>query len=490
MSVDYPQLTPYGLHDRVLDFDTLSMYEKYPPYNKDGKIIDWNVVQFMIELGYVFDYSTLEWYVLMSDGLYYSSSEDEVKRDIMRYLSRKTPKTDYNIPTTSVKNIAERLKAVSQANLKRKFDDFILEHPEYDVKDWEVPEYLPKYLIPVRNGLINPVNMELIPHCAYTIQHNVYNFNYRKMSEDEILNHPAYEDYAKIIPDIETLHYFLWYVGRTLFSNDLDRILFLLYGRAGTGKSTLSRGILRILNSEGLPVQASQVDTTDKFFTSSLVGKRLLVIDELTNTSGLWNDAFLKQLSGGTSQFLVQKKYKDAYVSDLQCKIMMIGNTYPPVKIDNAMLDRWAIIPCNERQPSDIRDRVVMDDYLNWLFNAAYYFYVVKHPHKYVKSLSELRTKIMMAELDRYRDTDPFIIWIKERFGIDEVTTEVVQQCIEYQHSQEVFEDYQTTLSRNGNKPLGKNTFYTKLYEEYDLKIVTITPSKQTSYRGFRITSK
>ena len=489
MSLDYSELKPYGVHD-LLDFDTLAMYDEFYPYNKDGKIIDWNVVQFMLKLGYVFDYSTSDWYVLFSDGLYYPSSEDEVKRDIMRYLSGKTPKKENNISTTSVKNITERLKAVSQANLKRKYEDFIIEHPEYEVKDWEIPEFMPNVLIPVRNGLINPVNMELIPHCAYLIHHNVYNFNYHKLSEDEILTHPAYDIYAGIIPDPDTLKYFLWYVGRSLFSDDLDRILFLLYGRGGTGKSTLSRGILKILGNEGLPVQASQIDGKDKFFTSSLDGKKLLVIDELTNTSGLWNEAFLKQLSGGTSWFLVQKKYKDAYMTDLQCKIMMIGNTYPPVKIDNAMLDRWAIIPCNERQSSDVRNLVVTDDFLNWLFNAAYYFYVVKHPHKSVKTLSELRTPLMVAELVRYRDTDPFIIWIKDYLGIDEITVEIVQQCLEYRRSQDVFDNYRDTLERNGNKPLGRNNFYTKLYEDYDLEVMTISPNKETSYKGFRKLSK
>jgi len=489
LEVDYPQLNPIGVHD-LLDFDTLALYgEEYYPYNKDGKIIDWNVVRFMLKLGYVFDYITMEWYVLLSDGLYYLSSEDEVKRDIMRFLSWKTPKTDYNIPTTSVKNIAERLKAVSQATLKRKFDDLVVEHPEYEVKDWEVPEFMPHTLIPVRNGLINPITMELLPHCAYLIHHNVYNFKYRKMSEDEILNHPAYDTYAEIIPDPETLHYFLWYVGRVLFSDDLDRILLLLYGRGGTGKSTLSRGILKILGDEGLPVQASQIDAKDKFLTSSFDGKKLLVIDELTNTSGLWNEAFLKQLSGGTSRFLAQKKYKDPYMTDLQCKIMMIGNTHPPVKIDNAMLDRWAIIPCDKRQPPEVRNLVVTDDYLNWLFNAAYYFYVVKHPHK-DKNLPDLRTEVMMREVNRYRDTDPFIIWIKDFLGIDEITPEIVQQCLEYQRSQEVYDNYRDTLERNGNKPLGRNNFYSKLYEDYDLEVTTITPSKETSYKGYRKVSK
>ena len=138
MSLDYSELNPYGVHD-LLDFDTLAMHDEFYPYNKDGKIIDWNVVQFMLKLCYVFDYSTSDWYVLFSDGLYYPSSEDEVKRDIMRYLSRKTPKKENNIPTTSVKNITERLKAVSQAILKKKYEDFIIEHPEYEVKIGKYP---------------------------------------------------------------------------------------------------------------------------------------------------------------------------------------------------------------------------------------------------------------------------------------------------------------------------------------------------------------
>lgn len=465
------QLNPYGISD-LTDFETLSKdHDEYYPFSpQTNAIIDEKVVSFMLRLGYVYDYDVSSWFKLNYDGLYDKIPEELVKRDILSFLSRRAP-SNVNIPLKNRDAILERLRVDSYSkSCAEKFEDFSINHDEYYVPPYhEYAEYIGDCLIPVKNGLINPATMELLPHCAYLLHHNVYNFDYEKLTEEEIFDHPAYEDYSRIIPDKDTLHFYLWWVGMVLFSPEIPRLWLFFYGNAGTGKTTLSLGLLKILSQKALPLTANMFKS--RFITSSFVNKQLIVVDEMSNSEGLWDEGLIKQLTGGTARFTIEEKYKSPRDVNLTAKLLFIGNSYPILKQDNAIIDRFFIIPCKNKQEKTIRDLIVSDDYLNWLFNAAYHFYVVKHPHKYVKSLSELKTQLMLDEQAHYTDTDGFNSWMKDYLGVDILTVDAVKTGLIRQPSRDVYNNYNMFIQDAGGKPLTKMKFNTRLRLEYSLII-------------------
>lgn len=485
----YEKLNPYGVND-LSDFDTLAQSDEYYPYTQNGIIIDEKVVFFMLRLGYVYDRTAGGWFVLDFDGLFHPTTEEQVKIEIMRFLDKRAP-TGVNIPLKSVDGIYSRLKACSyDRSCLRKWENFILNHDEYEIPyGFDGCEFMPNGLIPVRNGLINPATMQLLPHCAYLLHHTIYNFDYRKLSEDEILCSPERDTYSKIIPDNATLDLFLWWAGMVLFSPDLPRILMVLYGTGGTGKTTLSLGLSEILT----PNKRLQLNLTNfknsRFMTGGFVDKQLVVIDEMSNSNGLLDDSLFKQLTGGTSDFVIEEKYKQPRNVSLSAKFLLIGNNYPQFIQDTAIYDRLFIISCAIKQDKSIRDCVLENGHLNWLFNAAYYYYVVKHPQTDVNSLSELKTPQMLVDLDRYRDTDMFVSWIKDCLGIDDVTIETVQQGLNRWKSKDVYKNYQDYVLDEGGKPLSAPKFNQKLYQEYGLEKKTIRGIDGT-YKGYSIVSK
>ena len=332
MTLNYASLKPYGLDDLV-DFSELIKSDDYYPFTKEGSIIDEKVVSFFIRMGYVYDSVTEKWYLLNFDGLYHPIRDERVFLDIMIFLDHHARKNSFNISINNQKSIYERLRAVSMPILDKKRDDFITSHDDYCLNMGN-PDF-----IPVQNGLINPDTMELLPHCAYFLYPNPLGFNYRKLTPDEILYSPVYDEYLGILPDKETLNLFLWWVGMVLFSPELPRVIMFLYGQGGTGKTTLSLGLSKILTSVGFTELNIQSMKTP-FFTSSFVNKKLIVMDEMSSSGGLLDDSLFKKLTGGNPVFTIQEKYKNPRNEILRAKTMMMGNTYPTFIQDSAIIDR------------------------------------------------------------------------------------------------------------------------------------------------------
>lgn len=442
----------------------------------------------MLRLGYVYDASVDNWFVRDGDCLFVPITKDAVKSQIMRFLHKRAP-SGINIPLRNCDSILERLRSCSyEISCFDKFDSFLIQHDEYNIPyQFDGWEFMPNSLIPVRNGVINPATMELLPHCSYLLHHTVYDFYYRKLSVDEVLSSPERDIYKMIIPDDDTLDLFLWWVGMVLFSRELPRMFVFLYGTGGTGKTTLSLGLSKILTPNKCLQLNYSMYKQSRFMTGGFVDKQLVVIDEMDE--GTRDTSLIKQLTGGTSNFVIEEKYKQPRNVALMSKILLIGNSYPSYQQDTAFLERCFIIGCSEKQDSSIRQLVLTDESLNWLFNAGYYYYVVKHPQTNVKTLSELRTAKMLVDLDNYRDSDPFVYWIKERLGTDEITIEGVQSYLERRCGTDVYKDYQMTVNEMGGKALGVQKFNTKLRQEYGLEYKTLRGIDKI-YKGYKIIPK
>lgn len=157
---------------------------------------------------------------------------------------------------------------------------------------------------------------------------------------------------------------------------------------------------------------------------------------------------------------------------------MMMGNSYPSLIQDTGVIDRTFIIPCFKEQDKGIGDIVTTDEALNWLFNAAHHFYVVEHPHTKVRHLTELRTPIMIRELEKYRSIDSFNYWLKDYINLDILDVRTVQCTLDGVSSDNIFKNYQQFVDYIGGKSLNKQKFLQRLRLEYKLV------SKSTHRRG------
>ena len=480
MTLIYDVLKPYGVDD-LADFDALLKNDEFYPFSKDGRVIDEIAVKFFLKLGYVFDVDNGHWYLLNRDALYYEIREERVYSDIIIFLDHFAKRNGFNFYPNNTKSIFERLKNVSYYYLDRKREHFLNEHDDYDVGYGNLP------LIPVLNGVFNPNTTELLPHSAYILNHDVLGFNFKKLSWDDIRYCDTWDAYAGILPDEETLRYFLWWVGLVLFSNYLPRVILFLYGMPKTGKTTLSLGLSDILTKKRFITFDNEM-TKSKHFTSLFLGKDLVICDEMSSNNGLWDDSTFKKLAGGGSTLTIEPKYKQAYNVDVHCKLMLMGNSYPPVAIDEAIIDRLAIIRCDKVQHQSIVGRIRSEEGLNWLFNAAYHFYVEEHPHTAVDDLSQLKTKSMREELEFYRNTDNFIFWIRECLDID-IDKETVQNRLLKQPCIDVFNNYKSYSEETGSKPLSQKSFNARLRLEYGLigGPVRNPQLKDGVFRGYKL---
>jgi len=469
-------LKPYGVADLV-DFDTLLKNDEFYPFSKEGDISQEKVVDFFLKMGFVYNSDYGKWYQLGYDGLYHEIREESVNHYIMIFLDHHARKNGFNFPTFTLKNIYERLKGTSYHELETKRDRFLTDHDEYCLS-WDNPEF-----IPVMNGLIHPESMELLPHCAYYLYPYVFGFNYTKMTEEEIRFSPFWDIYADILPDTETLEYYLWWAGMVLFSEEMPRLILFLYGDSGTGKTTLSLGLTTILTS----YKYTQLDNSmmkSEFITSTFVNKKLIVCDEMPQTGGLWDDSLFKKLAGGNPVFTINPKHKQLFNAPLNCKLMLMGNSYPPLTIDNAVLDRIHIIPCNKKQDQSIRNLITSNEGLNWLFNASYLFYVEKHPHKNVNKLSDLKTKIMLEEQEKLYEMDGFIFWLKDYLGVSDLNREMVRESDRLigVPVSTVYNHYKEYTRDTGGSPLSNRQFNLKLRSNYG--IVSKPMRDSTRYEG------
>jgi hypothetical protein len=145
----------------------------------------------------------------------------------------------------------------------------------------------------------------------------------------------------------------------SLFHENADQQQYMwLFGDGRNGKGTLQRFMEKLMG----PAYITKVTPDkrgDKFWTSTLIGKRLVGLPDCDNsefpTTGLF-----KMLSGGDS-VPIERKSKDGYSIKLNCKFVFSSNEKPQLTSQASDLRRAIYI---ELEPIGVEPDGEYEDYL------------------------------------------------------------------------------------------------------------------------------
>lgn len=125
----------------------------------------------------------------------------------------------------------------------------------------------------------------------------------------------------------------------SLFFAESDRHQYVwMHGQGGNGKGAITR-LLQDLLGPSYRAEDANV-SSDKFFTSGLLGMRLVVFPD-SNNSGFVRSGLFKSITGG-DPVRVERKNKDSFTSFLTCKLMFLSNLQP--EVSGQMADRRRVI--------------------------------------------------------------------------------------------------------------------------------------------------
>ena len=140
-------------------------------------------------------------------------------------------------------------------------------------------------------------------------------------------------------------------VGYTLTGLSNQDVLFLVYGRPGSGKNTFVETIVQALGtdeyagtltSEILAANDGKSSSTDLYFLAELRGKRMIWVDELPETERLKENK-VKQLTG-SSTIQARSPGEKPFTFKAQGKLWITTN-HRPMITDDAMWRRLRPIP-------------------------------------------------------------------------------------------------------------------------------------------------
>lgn len=436
--------------------------EPYFPIDKKGNLIQKPIVKFIEKRGYFFDLNSENWYILMSDGLYHETDEKMMRTEIYKLLRHNTPE-DLNITTNFVNSIVDQVKSSSNNHtLQLKFEEFLYTE---NGMNYDIPLGYDGELIPMKNGILNTSNMELLPNCGYLFFPCPYNIEYSPIPEGDLFASIYYDTYLDIITDPETLNFYLWWVGMVLFSETPEQLVLFLYGRGGTGKSSLASAVSYLLGSER--VSHAGIDIlSNPHGTAILENKRLNVSDETEkgNYSGL--EGIIKNISGEET-ITINPKNRPAKTIKNTVNLLFLGNSFLDCDMSDAgLMRRIKVIECDKIQKwEDNIPKLLKDnEFLNWLFNVAHYQWI-KNKNVSPDDLISLKMRDWFNNVLSYSG---FNSWIFEYCG--SLDDEIVKDKIKGEIYPDLYRNYRDYVEELGCSPLIKKKFAEKLYINYRLK--------------------
>lgn len=451
---------------------------EFNPISDDGKTLIYSkVVNFLSRRGYIFDQRFSNYYKLELDGIYYPSDLHTIKNEI--YTLVRVNRPTFNVESKHVASILSEFQAESNLlYLDKKFYEFLATEKgiEYDF------DYIQKQngyqLIPVLNGLFNPCwesdgyPFTLLPHCGYYFPPegtNTYDLEFVPIPESEIYTKFEYEDFLTILGDKETVTFFLWWAGAVLFSYPFRLPIFvLLYGRGGTGKTSLANCLLSILGkSGGTAGLSSLIDNRSK---ACLIGKKLNLSSEMEGKYDKRLLSSIKDITGGTS-ITVDPKFKPT-IEISPPALIFTGNVFPEVDTsDTGVMRRACVINCStDLEDTGIDWPLLMSDneHKNWLFNASYYVW-----SKYRNSTPySMKSKSMLDIETRMSLFNPFSNWVDSQF--ETIDKKLVGKKIVGWTLSDLYERYYSHVYDMFGKPMSKYKFSEKVQNDFNLKLAPV----------------
>jgi len=258
--------------------------------------------------------------------------------------------------------------------------------------------------------------------------------------------------------DADLIDYVQQTVGLASIGKVYQEALIIAYGEGSNGKSTFWNTISKVLGSYSGAISADALTVGCKRNVkpemAELKGKRLVIAAELEEGMRL-NTSIVKQLCS-TDEISAEKKYKDPFKYEPTHSLVLYTNHLPRVGAnDDGTWRRLIIIPFNAKiqRTSDIKN---YSDYLVKNAGGAILTWIIEGAKKAIENNCKLKApKVVLDAIEQYRSNNDWLsIFIEDCCEVDRTFT---------QKSGELYQEYRSYCSRNGEYARSTTDFYSAL---------------------------
>lgn len=258
--------------------------------------------------------------------------------------------------------------------------------------------------------------------------------------------------------DADLINYVQQTVGLAAIGKVYQEALIIAYGEGSNGKSTFWNTISKVLGSYSGAISADALTVGCKRNVkpemAELKGKRLVIAAELEEGMRL-NTSIVKQLCS-TDEISAEKKYKDPFKYEPTHSLVLYTNHLPRVGAnDDGTWRRLIIIPFNAKiqRTSDIKN---YSDYLVKNAGGAILTWIIEGAKKAIENNCKLKApKVVLDAIEQYRNNNDWLsIFIEDCCEVDRTFT---------QKSGELYQEYRSYCSRNGEYARSTTDFYSAL---------------------------
>lgn len=463
------RLEPYGC-----GFVGLLDIASYNPLFDDNRPKYSVFVKYLGDSGFVYDpYSKRVYAYDPFLGTYDECDESRLK-NLIYYLWRIKTDGNFNLLARDVHSIVEQFKSTFHIDdLRLLFKEFQTKHPEYEKSTFLPVDGLllnipnKHDIFPFRNGLFNSEFEEIIPHCRYNFVTIPYDHDFDLLSKDDLFKSEIKDNYLSIFSDVDTLKYFIYWVGQLLFEKRPLPCFLNFVGRGSTGKTLISSILCEILGRK----RSTTVKLTDLMDThgfSIVENKDLLVCNESESVKSATN--MIKELVG--QPFIqINPKYRDLREIESSCRLIVCGNKYLDVDVtDSGIKRRIRII--RFRNHLDLEFGKYLYDNLSskygkdWLISCAYYCW----KDSWFKTEENMQSLSMKDEFNTMIKFDPLNEWLLSCCD-GSLDKDVVGRKFHKRNRKDVYDDFCAYCYNNlGDKPLKMVQWNKKMSVDYDLE--------------------
>lgn len=229
-------------------------------------------------------------------------------------------------------------KANVHFKLTRRFVDETIEHikratlhrrSEFDKNKW---------IINVKNGLLDIWTLELKPHDP-----GYLSIIQLPVEWDPQAYCPRWDKFISEIVEPEDAKVLQEFVGYTLLRDCRYQKALMLVGSGANGKTTFLKVIIRMLGIHNLSFRSLHELTTNRFATADLYGKLANIYDDLSAETISNTGIFKILVAGGEIQ--AEKKFRNSFKFKNFAKLIFSANKVPSTYDDTrAFYRRWIIV--------------------------------------------------------------------------------------------------------------------------------------------------
>ena len=225
------------------------------------------------------------------------------------------------ILSKAAKSLSTMNKMKALANLSQSSEKIAASHVDFDRQE---------NLVTVDNGVLNLDTLELLPHDRNLMLSKKMNVAYDPDADSTFVN----KILADWLPDAEVRAYVCRLLAVTLSGRADERVIPMLYGKSGSGKTAFLEAIYHLFGDFGAIASETALKPRPDHDGPSeklhqLKGSRMVKLSELSQGSVL-NEALVKSITGSDTQS-TRKLYGEIEEWKVQYVVWLATNHLPTI---------------------------------------------------------------------------------------------------------------------------------------------------------------